>query len=226
MTKLEIKPDIDLHELGRFLGGRKTATFSSRVSMKIEQMKKIFRKRLRPQLFYRRIPVQAVKDDSVHLGDGQVLKSRKLSRVMKDCKDVICFVATIGPSVETEIKKLMDKKKLSEAYILDSMGSVAVEDIVEKFHTNMGNNLRAKEQGVTFRFSPGYCDWPIADQKKLFSIFNAQKLDVHLNDSCIMQPRKSISGIFGLLPLNSAPCRGPCNPCDECNKRGCIARRQ
>jgi hypothetical protein len=226
MTKLEINPDIDLHELARFFGGRNTATFSSRVSLKIEQMIKIFRKRLRPQLYYRRMCIQDVKDGSVHLGKGPVLKSRKLSRVMKDCKAVICFIATIGPGIEAEIKKLMDEKKLSAAYILDSMGSVAVEDIVEKFHTGMGNQLRAKEQGVTLRFSPGYCDWPIADQKKLFRIFHSLQLGVQLNDSCLMQPRKSVSGVFGLMSENPVPSRGPYNPCSVCKQRGCIARRQ
>lgn len=226
MTKLEINPDIDLHELARFFGRRNTATLSTRVSLKIEQMMKIFRRRLNPQLYYRKMRIDAVNDGSIHLGEGPVVKSRKLSRAMKDCTAIICFIATIGPGVEAEIKKLLDEKRLSAAYILDSMGSVAVEDIVEKFHSSMGNQLRSKDRGVTFRFSPGYCDWPITDQKKLFSIFDSQKLGVHLNDSCLMQPRKSISGIFGLTPSNLVPPTGPHNPCDACKKRGCIARRQ
>ncbi len=225
MTAIEIHPDINFQELARFFGGENTATFSRRISSKIKQLVKIFKQRLRPQLYYRKMRVLAVKDSSVHLATGLVLKSRKLAKVINGCESVICFIATIGPDVEVEIKNLMDENRLSEAYILDSMGSVAVEDIVEKFHAMMEKQQKNKEQGVTLRFSPGYCDWPIADQKKLFRIFVSRQLGVQLNDSCLMQPRKSISGVFGLMPSSPASSSWSYNPCDDCKKTRCIARR-
>lgn len=226
MTKLEIHPEINFHELARFLGGKSAAAFSCRISSKIKQMIKIFRECLQPQLYYRKMRVLAVKDGSVYLATGLVLKSRKLAKVIKGCESVICFIATIGPHVEVEIRKLMGENRISAAYILDSMGSVAVENIAEKFHTSMEKQQHANEQGVTLRFSPGYCDWPIADQKKLFKIFDSRQVDVHLNDSCLMQPRKSISGVFGLMPSSPASSSWSYNPCDDCKKTRCIARRQ
>jgi hypothetical protein len=40
-----------------------------------------------------------------------------------------------------------------------------------------------------------------------------------------MAPRKSVSGIFGILPEGVAADTAYYNPCNECPKTDCIARR-
>ncbi len=62
-------------------------------------------------------------------------------------------------------------------------------------------------------------------QKKLFSMFDSNELDVELTDSCFMQPRKSISGVFGITAFNSNQSTHSYNPCLECNRRDCSERR-
>ena len=140
---------------------------------------------------------------------------------MRDAEKIVCFIGTIGFDVEKEIGRLLVEHKLSEAYILDAMASVAVEDMVEQFHQVMEAKCRNESKTVTFRFSPGYCDWPITEQKKLFSVFDAEEIGVELLDSCLMEPRKSISGVFGIAPPGSAPH----NPCLHCREKNCTARR-
>jgi cobalamin-dependent methionine synthase I len=163
-----------------------------------------------------------IKDDgTVHLDDAVVFRSAKLSKAVRDAEEIVCFVGTIGFAIEKEISRLLDEHKLSEAYILDAMGSVAVEDMVEQFHQGMAAKCRDESKTVTFRFSPGYCDWPITEQKKLFSVFDAEKIGVELLDSCLMKPRKSISGVFGIAPPGSARH----NPCRHCREKNCKARR-
>jgi cobalamin-dependent methionine synthase I len=119
----------------------------------------------------------------------------------------------------------MNEKHLAEAYILDAMASVAVDNMVATFHQRMKNKYENQSKQVTLCFSPGYCDWPITDQKKLFSMFDSNELDVELTDSCFMQPRKSISGVFGITTFNSNQSTHSYNPCLECNRRDCSERR-
>ena len=152
-----------------------------------------------------------------------MFKSPKLSRTLKNSDEIVCFIATIGNAIEDEIIRLMDKKRIAEAYILDAMGSVVVESMVEQFHQRMEAKYTAEAKTVTLRFSPGYCDWPITEQKKLFTLFGSEFVDVELLDSCLMRPRKSISGVFGLMP-NGNP-KVSYNPCCECKKTDCTARR-
>jgi hypothetical protein len=47
------------------------------------------------------------------------------------------------------------------------------------------------------------------------------EIGVRISDSCLMSPRKSISGVFGIVPENSPLY----NPCIDCRKTHCEARR-
>jgi len=131
----------------------------------------------------------------------------------------------LGRLVEGEIKRLMDEKHLAEAYILDAMASVAADNMVGTFHQYMKGRYKKQSKQVTLCFSPGYCDWPVTEQKKLFGIFDSNHLEVELTDSCFMNPRKSISGVFGITPPNSNPTEQSYNPCLECKRENCSARR-
>jgi cobalamin-dependent methionine synthase I len=133
----------------------------------------------------------------------------------------VCFVGTIGTEVENEINSLLGKQKLADAYILDAMASVAVENMIDRFQDLMENRYSAEDRTVTLRFSPGYCDWPVTQQKKLFNIFESRQLKVELLDSCLMKPRKSISGVFGITPQKCTSY----NPCRDCPIRNCDSRR-
>jgi cobalamin-dependent methionine synthase I len=163
--------------------------------------------------------------DSVGLEEGTTFRSRKLAQVLKDSEEIICFVATLGRRLDREIGCLMAEKRLSEAYVLDAMGSVAVEGMVEHFYQRKQIEFAAENKSVTLRFSPGYCDWPVTDQKQLFSLFGSEQAGVELLDSCLMTPRKSISGVFGLFYSTNTHLDSPYNPCRDCRKIDCMARR-
>lgn len=154
--------------------------------------------------------------------EGNVeLKSPTLARVLRDCKTAVCFIVTIGPAIERAIKQAHSKHRLTEAYLVDKIGSAAVEDVVDAFQRLMGAHTQKRHEGVTYRFSPGYCDWPLREQKKLFSLVDTTRIGVSLSSSCLMTPRKTVSGIFGVLP----PEHVPCNPCISCGKKQCTERR-
>lgn len=226
MSMLEINSSFERYELATLLGGRKSLGFSCSVEMKIDKLGVRLKELMKPRLYYRTRKIDSIKKQSVHLLGGAAFTSPKLSRSMKNCDEIICFVATIGHGVEKEIVRLMDQNHLSDAYILDSMGSVTAENMVETFYQRMRTKYRAEGKGVTLRFSPGYCDWPVTDQKQLFSSFDSVQIAVELMDSCLMLPRKSISGVFGLFPFNPNLSVSSYNPCSECEKRDCLWRRK
>jgi len=225
MIKIKVKPKIDSYELARLFGGSRSSRFSRSTKIKIVDMERILIDRMEPSIYFLIRQIDSINKGSVHLQEGPVFKSTKLSKTMKECEEVICFIATLGNGVDNEIKGLMDENRLSEAYVLDAMGSVAVENMVERFHKRESAKYKGKSKAITLPFSPGYCDWPLRDQKKLFNLFNSFQLNVKLTDSCLMKPRKSISGVFGVTPLHPSIPFHNYNPCTECSKQSCIARR-
>jgi hypothetical protein len=217
--------DIEKDGLAQLLGGDKFSHISRSTRSKIERLASEFQDLVDPSLFHQHTEIRSVQEDIVQLEEGPSLKSSKLSKTLQHCNKVVSFIATSGKAVDNEIKRLMDEKQLSEAYILDAMASIATDNMVGTFHQQMKDEYKEQDKQVTLCFSPGYCDWPITDQKKLFGMFEQSDLNVELTDSCFMKPRKSISGIFGITPPGADPSAQTYNPCSECNRRDCSARR-
>jgi hypothetical protein len=225
MPEMSIHPSFEKRELARLLGGKGPQTFSRSIKVKTEKLGSTLAGLMKPDLYYRFIEIGSIHADSVRLKGGITLVSKKLSKTLSHCEEIVCFVGTIGPRLEDEINRLTQRNRVSQAYILDAMGSTAVESMVDEFQRHMEKALKPVHKGTTLRFSPGYCDWPLTEQKKLFRLFQSRGLNVNLNDSCLMQPRKSISGIFGVFPFQAHSSAAAFNPCSDCGKKGCSMRR-
>ncbi|MBN2569191.1 MAG: hypothetical protein JXB42_07140 [Deltaproteobacteria bacterium] len=224
-TSVETSAFSDGIDLSRLFSRSGTHRFKNFINNKADDLFNSFNAQLTPLLSYRTKGIDSIDKGTVYLEKGIALKSAKLSKVMKNCKDALCFIATIGDGVEQEVARLTDEERLVDAYILESMGSMAVESMVESFCKDMETKYNAKGKGITLRFSPGYCDWSVAEQKKLFRMIDATRINVSLTDSCLMRPRKSVSGVFGIYDYDG-DCLAPSyNPCSDCNKKDCTARR-
>ncbi len=217
---------LDQEKLMRLLGARTPQSTSRKALRRIDNLTKGFEALVQPRLAYRIIPIDTITRGGVMLADGTFFKSPKLARTFSGADRVCCFVATIGPGLDTEVGRCMKSNQYADAYILDAMGSLAAENVVEQFHSQMESQMEQNGHAVTLRFSPGYCDWPLQDQQNLFDLFeNPEDLEVELSSSCLMTPRKSVSGVFGIVPDTGCRKSAKFNPCLTCPKRDCIARR-
>jgi hypothetical protein len=52
------------------------------------------------------------------------------------------------------------------------------------------------------RYSPGYCGWNLTGQRALFAALGPEEIGIHLTDSCLMEPVKSISGVMVMGPAD------------------------
>ena len=222
MNAVSLRPTLKRYDLARHFGMSNSQRFSYSTLKRIERLLWKLNMLMTPQLHYQPSKIDSIDSPEVVIEGGRVFRSFKLSKVLADCEEIICFVATIGGGAEKEIARLSHRNRLSDAYVLDSLGSVAVEKVVERFHQNMTIRYESKGKGLTLRFSPGYCDWPVTEQKNLFKLFNPDVIDVELLDSYLMAPRKSISGVFGIYHDSR---KRPYNPCVDCQREHCTARR-
>jgi len=125
--------------------------------------------------------------------EGIRFGSRVLRKNLEDVGRVFPYVVTIGRELEQRADACTD---LLERYYLDVIGNVAIG----KARTHLEDHLRARFAfgGLSF-MSPGSLgDWPIEEQRPLFSILKGAEVSigVKLTDSFLMIPRKSISGIY------------------------------
>lgn len=216
--------EVGVGEVLRVLGAR-NGSAPSRTVRKIKSLIKELRDDLEPKILVSDKDILACGEDRLVLDPGVELRSKKLCRTLRKCDTAKVFVATVGNKIEKKIKKAMEKKRSDVASIIDAIASVAVEDTIETFHSRIDLKLRAKEQCATLRFSPGYCDWDIKEQKNLFKVIDSEKVGVTLSESSLMSPRKSISGIFGIGRCGTVANKTN-NPCTRCGKKDCNTRRQ
>lgn len=170
---------------------------------------------------YKEIPITS-ENGSVKLDDDISIRSKKLTHLLRSCDKAVVFIVTIGSEVEQMIKQKM-KSQPHYGYLLDAAASLAAEAAAEYVNNSITQNLFNNGERSTLRYSPGYCDWPLTEQKKLFKILVNDKLDIQLSDQCLMSPRKSISAIIG-ISSNGSPGFIK-NICKICNKYDCPYRR-
>jgi len=140
---------------------------------------------------------------------------------LRNATSIAFFVCTAGPGIENKAMKLMSEDKQVEGYMLDMIGSEVVEAAVDKIHKLVGEEMQEIGLGITNRFSPGYCDWGVSEQKKLFNFFPKEFCGIKLHESSLMTPIKSISGIIGIGP--DIEIKG--YNCQYCELENCIYRK-
>jgi hypothetical protein len=121
------------------------------------------------------------------------LTSQVLRKNLDEVGRVFPYVVTIGSELE---ERACGSKDLLENYYLDLIGNMALR----KSRDYLEGHLRSRFalDGMSF-MSPGSLpDWPIEEQRQLFSILQGveQSIGVRLNESLLMIPRKSVSGIY------------------------------
>ena len=87
----------------------------------------------------------------------------------------------------------------------------------------INNNTIGHRAGI-LRFSPGYCGWHVSAQKKLFEYLKPEEIGIGLNESCLMQPLKSISGVIftGRMEIFEFDDNYPF--CSDCTDHACRDR--
>jgi hypothetical protein len=131
--------------------------------------------------------------------EGERLAIPRIGGTWGAIEHVAVAVCTIGEALEVRVSALWEARELALASMLDSVGSGAVESLAEYV-----NDLLC-QQGlpalrVTNRISPGYGDWDVEDQRRLFRLCAADAIEVRLNEACVMTPGKSISLMVGAGP--------------------------
>ena len=213
--------EIDRQRVLLSIGYRTNRKPSVRVGSVVDEHIQTAHQLMEPAYSYIIKDIEAVRRSCVFLDGSIVFESEVMARLMEQCKMVTVFLVTIGSRLEKMVLRLGEDGLVLESAVLDAIGSVATEMVAEFVHGRVEEVAHAQELCVSRRFSPGYCDWAIRQQKMIFRAMNGNSMGIRLTKECLMLPRKSISGIIGIGP----PQMKNYNPCKTCNKPDCLGRR-
>lgn len=160
----------------------------------------------------------------VELEGGIAFSSRRLPRYLKGATRLYAFVSTIGKGLEEAATQSMSKGDVLRGYLFDRIGSLAAESLAENVEKELREHHAGRKESVSMRFSPGYCDWPTAEQRILKKTVDFSKAGVRLTEACMMVPRKSVSAVIGIAPQGVFTKTH--SPCHVCPLKDCDHRRQ
>ena len=112
--------------------------------------------------------------------------SNDLSTFLGTSEQVVILAATLGTGVDIFLQKLMHTD-IAKAVQADKLASKLVEDYISHVQAKMG--LEGK------RYSPGYGDFDIKHQRDMLKILGCDRIGLHMTDSCMLTPSKSITAI-------------------------------
>ena len=121
----------------------------------------------------------------------------KIIKQLEKAGGAVLFICTAGSGIGERSKDLMANGDFMEGYILDVIGSVAVEAAIDKIQDSLENEMIGKGYNLTNRYSPGYCGWSLTEQAQLFDLFPNNYCGIQLSESFLMDPVKSVSGVMG-----------------------------
>ena len=148
---------------------------------------------------YRIIDITNINSPQIVLEDGTTLSGKKLSELLKNSQQALIMGATGGVKIMELIVKKQEEGKMSEAVVVDAAASEITDSALDFVMTMVEQNLRPKGKVLTkMRFSPGYGDFDILQQKEFYRLLNAQDLGIILNEACLLIPEKSVFAIAGI----------------------------
>jgi hypothetical protein len=158
---------------------------------------------IRPKAMYDTKFVEHIDKDKVDIG-GVQFTSRVLRTNLDKIGRVFPYIVTSG--IEAE-KIIAPDSDLMGKFILDAIKEMALEVASNHLYDYIRNKYKIEKIST---MNPGSLEnWPISEQKPLFSLFgDVEKLiGVRLSDSFLMFPIKSVSGIYFPTESSFASCQ-------------------
>ena len=166
--------------------------------------------------------------EEVFRGEGLNEKENPVEEIYRKSSYLALFAVTLGSVLSEKVTELFDNGDYAIGYMLDSVSSYAADKLANQASRLLQSELAGTEPAASpwrvLCYCPGYCGWHISGQKKLFEALRPEEIGITLNESCLMSPMKSVSGVLIAGPgeihefVNSYPF------CNTCTARTCIER--
>ena len=151
---------------------------------------------LQPRYTVKRLGCRA-DAESVLLDNGTVFRSKALARYVGEATELFLFGATLGSRVDIALRR-MALTRVAEAGAGQAVAAALIETYCDDCCAELQKQLPEGKK-LKWRFSPGYGDWALEEQKILFPVLDcAHTIGLTLTESCMMAPVKSVTAVMAI----------------------------
>ena len=205
----EIPLDIPYGEIRRQLHMKKDERWDA-----VKELVQSAQAYMKPQALYRVCYIDEKNSPSITI-QGIRFTSKILVKNLMELERVFPYVVTIGK----EFGEYLDAEgDMLKNFYLDVIANVVLGSArryLEKYLQK-----RYGLTGMSFMSPGSLADWPVDQQRPLFALFGEGEtpIGVSLNDSCLMLPAKSVSGIYFPTEVHFSNCQ-------LCDRENCPGRK-
>lgn len=178
-------------EILRYLRTRSTIRDEALLKL-IDSLMDEVNKTVKPKSIYRIFDC-TVTEDSLVIENFE-FKSKRLAESLKGCTKVAVLAATVGTEGDRLLRQYSSEG--ARLVVMQAVLASKIEEICDAVQENIEkeNNVKTRQ-----RYSPGYFDLDISEQKKLFSLIEITKrCGITLSDTYQMIPTKSVTAFTGI----------------------------
>lgn len=146
-----------------------------------------------------RTPINKNDGKKIILAGNLTFTSEKLSTFLLNCEEAVLMGATAGNSIMEAIKEKTNQDNLAAAVVYDATASEIVDAGLDWIMDYLNQQVRRERKTLLpRRFSAGYADFDLKNQKVLYQKLQMEKIGVTITSSFILLPEKSVTAISGI----------------------------
>ena len=166
------------------------------------------------------VPPDAVDEDGFSVDGLRFDAGRIIALGLRNADALAFYLVTAGAGYHEWAQAVAATGDPFRACLIDALGSEMVECGADRLRDDLEARLTERGWQASARYGPGYCDWKLAEQHQVFAFFPPGFCGVTLGESAIMQPMKSVSGVFALGSRVKRRASG----CSICTMENCFRR--
>lgn len=188
---------IDKSEVLRYLG-YKNQEYSLELDRIIDEVREEIKEISNYKYTYKIVDLKRDKNGQAYIDDGILpLLGENIQKHLANADSCVIMAATLGFEVEKRLN-YYSKVDLTKNFLLDSCGTQMIEEVCDGIEEEVKSKL-GEGYYYTFRYSPGYGDYPISVQNQLVRYLDGyRKIGLTVTDSHLLLPRKSVTAIMGI----------------------------
>jgi hypothetical protein len=136
---------------------------------------------------------------TIHLAGDLIFDSEKLASFLHDCSQAVLMGATGGNAIMEAIREKTDAGDFQAAVVYDATASEMTDAALGWIMDYVNVQLRREgKKLLPRRFSAGYADFALANQKPICQRLQMDRIGVTVTASFILLPEKSVTAISGI----------------------------
>lgn len=150
------------------------------------------------------LTMEKIESAKIFLEQGVSFVSSSLAQFLGGCSDVCLLAATAGSRITQAIEKNSCGSDVTAAVVFDAVASEMTDAGLGWILKNYNSHLCRQNKRITARrFSAGYGDFGLENQKIIYEILDLKRFGITLTGSYMFIPEKTVTAVAGIKPVHS-----------------------